>query len=488
MWEDTPLINTKRRMWAGKIEQNLGSALVAALCFYPFILWAQPGDASPGESPNYADLQDIIKRGALSVLYQRDQHDGAYPVSSRERVMLEQFAREHHLTLDWIAVDTPWNLIPQLVAGKGDIIVGQGPTLAAGMVDQASFTSPWLAQHQQVVVRTDTTRIRAPEDLGYRQVALKQSSPAWPVMKHLAEQYPTMDLVTIPEYVKYDIIMARVASGQYDVTIADSDFLHYYLPDHPELSVAYDLGASIEKAWAVNTGAGQLQKTLEQFLFMHQLEWSIAEYASQAGSPVGNSNNSTAEQSGQLSPYDDLVRKYSDKYGFDWRLIVAQMYQESQFDPGALSDAGAEGLMQMLPETATTIGVNNLADPEANIRAGVKYLSHLRNQFEPDLLLEERTWFTLASYNAGPGRVNRARQLAVKMGLDPNHWFGNVETAMLALAEPVLKDGEMVRNCRCGQTVIYVKEIRRLYHNYVRLTRAGQVASTNILYTRPYDI
>jgi membrane-bound lytic murein transglycosylase F len=90
-------------------------------------------------------------------------------------------------------------------------------------------------------------------------------------------------------------------------------------------------------------------------------------------------------------------------------------------------------------------------------------LSLLRNQLESDLLLEERTWFSLASYNAGPSRVNRARRMAAKMGLDPNRWFGNVETAMLALAEPVEKDGEMVRDCRCGQTVVYVKEIRRLY-------------------------
>ncbi|HEY4732242.1 MAG TPA: hypothetical protein VIH66_03255, partial [Gammaproteobacteria bacterium] len=196
----------------------MGPSLVAALLFfYPLISWTQPEDVSVAVRDKHADLQDIVKSGTLRILYQREQRDGAYSVSARERAMLEQFARERQLTLDWVAVDTPWNLIPQLVVGKGDIIVGQGPTLAAGMANQASFTSPWLAQHQQVVVRTDTTRIRAPEDLGYRQVALKRSSPAWPVMKQLVEQYPTMDLVAIPEHVKYDIIMARVASGQYDV-------------------------------------------------------------------------------------------------------------------------------------------------------------------------------------------------------------------------------------------------------------------------------
>ena len=483
------MICTKRRLWAGKIERNLLTVLAAVALSFPFTAWAQA--ATVDKDPGYNDLQDIVNRGTLRILYQRDQQDGAYRVSPRERVMLEQFARERAVSLEWIPVNARWNLIPNLVDGKGDIIVGQGPALAAGMVDQASFTSPWLAQHPQVVVRSNTTRIQSPKDLAYRQVAIKKSSPAWPVMEKLAEQFPTMELVTIPEDDKIDAIMARVASGQYDVTVADSDFLRFYLPEHPELSVAYDLGSSIVKAWAVQSRSGELLKTLEQFLFKHQMEWSMAEYASHTVSPAanntGSSNDNIADQSGQLSPYDDLVRKYSDKYGFDWRLIVAQMYQESQFNPGAVSDAGAEGLMQVLPETASSVGIKDLDDPEANIRAGIRYLNLLRNQFESGLLLEDRIWFTLASYNAGPGRVIRARQLAAKMGLDPNLWFGNVETAMLALAAPVEKDGEMVRNCRCGQTVVYVKEIRKLYHNYVRLTQAGQVASISTPY-KPYDI
>jgi len=453
------------------------------------MLRAEPAENPVTTTSTSGDLQDIVKRGTLRVLYQRGQNTGTYRVSARERDLVEQFSREHKVALEWIVVDYSWNLVPQLIAGRGDIIVGQGPTLAAGMVNQARFTSPWLAQHQQVVVRTDTTQIRSLDDLGYRQVALKHSSPAWPILKQLAAQYPAMDIVVIPENLTYETIMARVANGQYDVTIADSDFLNYYLPDHPDLSVAFDLGESTVKAWAVNTNAVEFQKTLEQFLFKHQLEWSITELVRNNGNPsTGNDGDSTIDQQGNLSPYDDLVRKYADKYGFDWRLIIAQIYQESQFNPGAVSNAGAEGLMQVLPETASTVGAVNLSDPEANIRAGLKYLNFLRNQFEPELLLEERTWFSLASYNAGLGRVTRARQLATKMGLDANRWFGNVESAMLALAQPVEKDGEMVRNCRCGQTVVYVKEIRRLYHDYVRLTRAGQMARTDAGTARPYDI
>ena len=484
-------MHTKRRLWSGILDRCSGSMLALTILFCPLTLRAEPDAVPVPTNSTPCDLEDVVDRGALRVLYQRGQHTGTYPVSVHERELLEQFSREHRVSLEWIAVDYSWNLIPRLVAGAGDIIVGQGPTLAAGMVNQARFTSPWQAQHQQVVVRTDTTYIQTLGDLGYRQVALKQSSPAWPIVKQLAKQYPAMDVVTIPEDLTYETIMARVANGHYDVTITDSDFLNYYLPDHSGLSVAFDLGESTVKAWAVNNNAAVLQKTLEQFLFKHQLEWSIAKNTrNDARTDRGNDAENALEQQGQLSPYDDLVRKYADKYGFDWRLIVAQMYQESQFKPDAVSDAGAEGLMQMLPETASTIGANNLSDPEANIRAGLKYLHLLRNQFEPELLLEERTWFSLASYNAGYGRITHARQLAAKMGLDANRWFGNVETAMLALAEPFEKDGEVVRNCRCGQTVVYVKKIRSLYHDYVRLTRAGQMAKIDTANARhsPYDI
>ena len=156
------------------------------------------------------------------------------------------------------------------------------------------------------------------------------------------------------------------------------------------------------------------------------------------------------------------------------------MYQESQFDPDAISYAGAEGLMQIMPATANELGVENINDPKDNITAGVKYMRILRDQFEQELPLEDKTWFTLASYNAGFTRIKHARALAGKMGLDSNRWFGNVEKAMLALSKPYLEEGELRRFCHCGQAVIYVREIRSLYHNYVRLTETAQIARAEI--------
>lgn len=702
--------------------------LLAVVCYLPATVHAGAGvadggavdmageDAVPAKSGGSRDLEDVIASGRLRILYQSDT-DNTLSVSPTERAMLERFAQVHEVELEWINTNESWELLPRLAAGAGDIIIGQGKSLNAGMQEQARYTLPWIASRQQVVVRADTGLVNSLQELVYRQVAIKKSSPAWPTLQQLANDNPTMDLVVIPEHIPEEVIMRRVSSGEYDVTIANSDFLKQYLPHHPELADVYDLDGGEARAWAVNEKAGQMRVALNRFLNKHHLEFNISQiylddlpaieerkvlrlitynnpnnyYFSEGGfhgfeyelirkfarnrgmrvdvvlasfydemqelllrgegdviaaalplnsyadaniqfseaynysSPlvIGRTQDSplldvrdleghrivlpaespyrkqlqAIQDSGidfdvivndhmntdkilsmvaggmydltvissnryndalsdrydirshfalneplphglavrsrdtqllaalneyigeiyrghfyntlyakyieqrnpgkqyrqfasidQLSPYDDLVRKYAEQYSFDWRLIVAQMYQESRFDPEAISHAGAEGLMQIMPETAAFIGVQNTSDPAQSIEAGIRYLNTLRGQFENDLLLEDRTWFTLASYNAGYGRISNARKLAAEMGLDPNKWFGHVEKAMLALAKPFTKDGELVRNCRCGETVAYVQEIRTLYSNYVRLTRAAQVAFNNNREQTPYGI
>ncbi len=172
-----------------------------------------------------------------------------------------------------------------------------------------------------------------------------------------------------------------------------------------------------------------------------------------------------------LSPWDGVVQELAGRHHFDWRLILAQMYQESRFDPKARSHAGAVGLMQLLPQTARELGIERLDDPQQNIEGGIRYLGRLRRAFEGEISVQELNWFALAAYNAGLSRVRRARRMAARMGLDPNRWFGHVELAMRRL-------GQSGAGCRCGQTVHYVRQIRELYGAYLamdehRLALAG---------------
>jgi membrane-bound lytic murein transglycosylase MltF len=149
-----------------------------------------------------------------------------------------------------------------------------------------------------------------------------------------------------------------------------------------------------------------------------------------------------------------LFRKYGEQYNVDYLLMAAQGYQESQLDHQARSQVGAIGVMQVMPATGAELKVGDITQLEPNIHAGIKYMRFMVDQYYRDEPMTEldKLLLTLASYNAGPGRVRQLRREAEKRGLDPNVWFGNVER---------------IASERIGrETVQYVANIYKYYVAY----------------------
>ncbi|MBP5392752.1 MAG: transglycosylase SLT domain-containing protein, partial [Bacteroidaceae bacterium] len=140
---------------------------------------------------------------------------------------------------------------------------------------------------------------------------------------------------------------------------------------------------------------------------------------------------------GIISAYDDLFRRYSSSAGWDWRLLAAMSYQESGFDPQAVSSMGAMGLMQLMPATADAMGVpkDKRFDPEHNISASARYIRKVSQSFSDIKDAEERIKFTLAAYNGGVGHVQDAQTLTRKAGRDHQVWQ-EVAPFILHLSEP----------------------------------------------------
>ncbi len=99
-----------------------------------------------------------------------------------------------------------------------------------------------------------------------------------------------------------------------------------------------------------------------------------------------------------------LIRRYCSHYKVDADLVQAVMEVESDFEPRAVSSKGAQGLMQIMPETQNDLGLRDPFDPEANIEAGVRYLKKMMDTFTS-------VETALAAYNAGPGNVRRYQGL-----------------------------------------------------------------------------
>ena len=105
-------------------------------------------------------------------------------------------------------------------------------------------------------------------------------------------------------------------------------------------------------------------------------------------------------QGGRLSPWDETIRRWSEAYRLDWRLMAAQAYQESRFDPKARSHMGAKGLFQLMPTTARSLGVRRLDDPEESTRAGILYMHKLLQLWEPTIPLAEGLAKTIEYFRA----------------------------------------------------------------------------------------
>ena len=173
---------------------------------------------------------------------------------------------------------------------------------------------------------------------------------------------------------------------------------------------------------------------------------------------------------GQISTFDAFFKSYSRQCGWDWKLLAAQSYQESGFDPNAVSWMGAMGLMQLMPSTAKSVGVSEaqVFDPECNIRGAVRLISQLNTHYRSITSGNERINFILAAYNAGPAHVDDARALARKYGKDPDRWLGNVDFFVLNMSKPEYYNQPEVKRgyFRGSETYNYVNNIRTRWDDY----------------------
>ena len=240
---------------------------------------------------------------------------------------------------------------------------------------------------------------------------------------------------------------------------------------------------SLKTQWAVKNGNTELSDSLKQWFkptLIAQLQKEQRWLLSNRGvvrkvySPMLN------RAGGVISHYDAYFQRYAPVARLDWRLLAAQCYQESTFDPNARSWAGASGLMQIMPKTAKHLGLEmeDIFNPELNIAAAAKYLSELGAHFNDVKNPLERMSFTLAGYNGGPFHIRDAMALAKKNGRDPYRW-ADVSEFVLKLQQPeyyrdpVVKYGYM----RGSETVDYVERIHNRWAQYRGVARASSVST-----------
>ncbi len=424
------------------------------------------------------DFDQIRKRRVLRVLLRNNA--ASYFLYRGELMGFEyelarEFADYHGLRLEVLVPPSYHELTTWLLEGKADIAMGflEPDDLQRRL--GIDYSDPYHYARQHIVVHKDNSAISL-ADLDDQTISVRSRSHYWKSLSRLQNGGAGFSLRATDDDVETEYLIQQVAQGKYRATMADEHLLDIELAKSIPVRSAHTLELEVPHAIALRKRNPELRQALDEFVKrIYKSEFYnviYTEYFKNRGSVQRLARGRIVDAlKGQISPYDELVRMYSDRYGFDWRLVTAQMYQESKFNPKAKSHIGARGLMQLMPRTAKEMGVKDIVDPASSIRGGVKYLDWLRDRFDADLPISDRLWFTLAAYNAGAGHVQDARRLAGQLGHDPDRWFGHTEQAMLLLEKKQYAKKARYGYVNGSEPVNYVRDIKQRFEAYVDLSR-----------------
>ena len=178
----------------------------------------------------------------------------------------------------------------------------------------------------------------------------------------------------------------------------------------------------------------------------------------------------------KLSDYDKHFRDAAEITGYDWKLIAAIAFSESRFDSTAISEAGACGVMQVMPNTLRGFNIPDSMhmDARTNIMAATELLRALDRRFRYIHNKEERINFVLASYNAGYGHIQDAMQLAKKDGKNRFVWNNSVDSFLVYKSMPEYYTDTLCRNGQFNgwrETLSFVKKVNRNWRLFERIQK-----------------
>ncbi len=439
--------------------------------------------------PVKTDLDQILKRGEITAITGYNAY--SYFIYKGRAMgydydLLKQFAEHLHLKLRIIIERDIHKMFDMLNEGKGDLIAFN-LTVTKERTKQVAFTHANHTTRQVLVQRKpknwrkmklhniEKRLIRSTLDLEGKTIYVESGSSYISRLKHLSDEIGSdINIVEADPNATTEDLIKMVAYGKIDYTVADENVAKLNQSFYTNIDVKTPISFPQKIAWAVRKTSPKLLKVINHWLdsIKTTTEYYVVykKYFNDRRLIRTRINSKFYSYTGgKISQYDDIIKEYAEKLGWDWRLLASLIYQESEFNSNAKSWAGAVGLMQLLPVTAKSYGAVNPYEPHQSLAAGYKYLKWLDkywSKFIPDK--KERIKFVLASYNIGFGHIQDARRLAEKYGANPNIWDNNVEVYLLKKSDPKYYNDPLVKNGYCSgiETVEYIREIFNRYSHY----------------------
>lgn len=415
----------------------------------------------------------VLVRGSPTTYY-----EGVDGPTGLEYDLVSRFAEDIGVELKVIPATTPTSIVGAISRGAAHLAAA-GLRVTPERSAAVRFGPAYQEITQQLIYRQGKRRPRTLDDIEADRLEVAHGSGHVASLKQLKRQYPYLEWAE-NSHAGSDGLLERVWRRELDYTVADSNEVTLLRRFYPELRIAFDLGSSEPLAWAFPPGRdnslydaaydffARLRESgeLEQLVERHYGHVSDFDYVA--------TRRLITHVNERLPDYEQHFRSAAAVHDLDWRLLAAIGYQESQWDPSAVSPTGVRGIMMLTHVTAKQMGIDNRLDPASSIEGGGKYYARLKRKISPDVPEPDRTWFALAAYNIGYGHLADVRRLVRDAGADPNKWV------VVKKYLPLLREKQWHQRTRHGfargdEGVLYVSRVRRYFDMLVGLEDKGHL-------------
>lgn len=412
-------------------------------------------------------LQQVRTRGELRVVtlnLPTCYYLGAQGPEGLEYALASRFAAQLGVRLKIYAVPNEAAIRSELASGHADIAAAQlTSTPAWWKVGKAA--APYAQVPQLVVYRRNESQPRETLQLETAKLAVRAGSPQEQLLARMkAILAPHLTWVeTAPSAADP---LEDVDSGQARYAIVDARAYSYAHHLYPDIRVGFTLPEKRPVQWIVSRDEDELVEAVNSFF---RVEESSGELAHLMQKESGDASTFHYEElrllqvslTQRLPHYRAWFQQAAAQYGLDWRLLAAIGFQESRWEPDAVSPNGAMGVMMLTSNTAQAMGIKDRANARESIFAGARYFAQVRSMVPTHIPEPDRTWFTVAAYNVGFGHMEDARIIAQTLGKNPDSW-ADVSKELPKLAEP-----RWYTKAKCGyaqgwQPVEYVGHVRQV--------------------------
>lgn len=414
----------------------------------------------------------VATRSGLTTYYQDTQGPAGL-----EYDLARLFAEHLGVDLKIVEVDQ-FNAILPMVIRREVHLAAAGLSVTDERRERVRFGPAYQEVTQQLVYRSSASMPQGPQDLNGATIHLIAGSSHVAHIKGLAQEYPSLDWLEDDDVDSVQLL-SRVWQREIPYTVADSNELQLNQRFYPELRAAFDIGEPQQLAWAFAMGKDDsLREAAHEFFALLETDGRLDQLKERYYGHAGDFDYVGVRRflrhiDQRLPDYLATFKESADQHDHDWRLLAAVGYQESLWNPRAISPTGVRGIMMLTRATAADMGYQNRIDPTNSIRGGARYLRLIERRL-PDTIREpDRTWFTLAAYNIGPGHLQDARMITRQRGGNPDRWIDVMDNL------PLLMEEEWYRQTRYGyargtEAVNYVQNIRGFYDILVWQTTPRQ--------------